>query len=63
MRVLKKTIWPHQIKLASNVEDNCDPRLVWLNEKLSKDRWYLVGPNTYCFKTQQDAVIFSLRWS
>jgi hypothetical protein len=63
MRILKKSIWPHQVKLASNVEDNRDPRLVWLNEKLSKDRWYLVGPNTYCFKTQQDAVIFSLRWS
>ena len=44
MRVLKKTIWPHQIKLASNVQDNCDSRLIWLNEKLSKDRWYLIGP-------------------
>ena len=63
MRVLKKTIWPHQIKLVSDVQDNCDPRLIWLNEKLSKDRWYLIGPDTYCFKTQQDAVIFSLRWS
>ena len=63
MRILKKSIWPHQVKLESTVEDNLDPRLVWLNEKLSKDRWYLVGPNTYCFKTQQDAVIFSLRWS
>jgi|LauGreDrversion4_2_1035121.scaffolds.fasta_scaffold06456_4 hypothetical protein len=63
MRVLKKSIWPHQVKLTYKVENNRDPRLEWLNEKLSKDRWYLVGPSTYCFKTQQDAVMFSLRWS
>ena len=56
MRVLKKTIWPHQVKLESNVEDDRDPRLVWLKEKLSKDRWYLVGPNTYCFKTGSDKI-------
>jgi hypothetical protein len=63
MRVLKKSIWPHQVKLSSVVVADRDPRLDWLNERLSKDRWYLIGPNTYCFKIQQDAVMFSLRWS
>jgi hypothetical protein len=63
MRVLKKSIWPHQVKLKSEIYDNRDPRIDWLVEKLPKDRWYALGPNTYCFKTQQDAVMFSLRWS
>ena len=62
MRILKKSIWLHQIVLKS-VQGTVDDRVVWLEEHLSKDRWYIVGPNRYCFKTQQDAVMFSLRWS
>lgn len=63
MRVLKKTIWPYQVILKPVVSENTDPCLKWLLEKIPKDRWHLVGPNRYCFKTQQDAVMFSLRWS
>jgi hypothetical protein len=63
MRVLKKSIWPHQVTLPTVVTDRQDPRLVWLEEKMPKDRWYLIGPNRYCFKVQQDAVMFTLRWS
>jgi nuclear transport factor 2 (NTF2) superfamily protein len=63
MRVLKKSIWPHEVRLRSEIHDNRDPRIDWLTEKLPKDRWYALGPNVYCFKTSQDAVMFSLRWS
>lgn len=62
MRVLKKTIWPYQIILKS-VQGDTDQRIDWLKERLSQDRWYVLGPNRYAFKTQQDAVMFSLRWS
>jgi hypothetical protein len=62
MRVLKKTIWPHQIKLTG-VGGNVDPRLQWLEEKLPRDQWYILAPNTYCFKTSDNALMFSLRWS
>lgn len=63
MRVLKKSIWPYQVKLKSDIQDHRDPRVDWLAEKMPKDRWYIIGPNTYCFKTSQDAVMFSLKWS
>lgn len=62
MRVLKKTIWPHQIIVKSR-QDETEQLLTWLKEKLPKDRWYVLGPNRYAFKTQQDAVMFSLRWA
>lgn len=62
MRILNKSIWPYQITLKSVVSENRDPRLDWLSEKIPKERWYLVGPNRYCFKKEQDAIMFSLRW-
>jgi hypothetical protein len=62
MRVLKKSIWPHQVVLKP-VQVDIDERIFWLKERLPKDRWYVIAPHTYCFKTQQDAVLFSLKWS
>lgn len=63
MRILKKSLWPHQVTLAPVFTDRQDPRLEWLNERMAKDRWHLVGPNRYCFKLQEDATMFALRWS
>lgn len=62
MRILKKTIWPHQVILKS-VEGDTDQRIEWLKERMPLDNYYILGPNRYAFKNQQDAVIFSLRWS
>lgn len=62
MRILKKTIWPHQVVLKS-VEGEHDQRMVWLKERIPLDNYYVLGPDRYAFKTQQDAVMFSLRWS
>lgn len=67
MRVLKKTIWPYQVKLDPKKDFDgsyyFDPRSEWLEERMDKDRFYVIGPNTFCFKTQEDAVMFTLRWS
>ncbi len=67
MRVLKKTIWPYQVKLDPKKDTDghyyFDPRAEWLEMKIPKDRFYVIAPNTFCFKTQEDAVMFSLRWS
>lgn len=62
MRVLKKTIWPHQIIIKSS-QDDTEQRIAWLKEKMPIDRWYVLGPDRYAFKTQQDAVMFALRFS
>lgn len=67
MRVLKKSIWPHQINLQPQKDFDgnywFDPRVKWLEERMDKDRFYVIGPNVFAFKTQEDAVMFSLRWS
>ena len=62
MRILKKTIWPHQIIIKSSQADT-EQRLTWLKEHMPLDNYYVLGPNRYAFKTQQDAVMFSLRWA
>jgi len=63
MRVLKKSIWPHQVVLKQHAEKTVDERAEWLKHRIPQDRWYVLGPNRYCFKEQQDAVLFSLKWS
>ncbi len=62
MRVLKKTIWPHQVKIKRDLED-FDPRVEWLEEKIPRERWYVIAPHTFCFKDGKDAMMFTLRWS
>ncbi len=62
MRVLKKTIWPYQIKIKRDLE-GFDPRVEWLEEKVPRDRWYVISPYTFCFKNEKDAIMFSMRWS
>lgn len=67
MRILKKSIWPHQVNLKPKAGQQADfyydPRVEWLEEKWEKDRWYVIGPNRFAFKTQEDATMFLLRWS
>jgi len=62
MRVLKKTIWPYQIKIKRDLK-GFDPRVEWLEEKIPEGRWYIIAPHTFCFKNEKDALMFSLKWS
>ncbi len=62
MRILKKTFWPHRVVLKSSEADT-DQKIAWLKERMPLDNYYVLGPNRYAFKTQQDAVMFSLRWA
>lgn len=62
MRILKKSLWPHQVTLKSALDKNQDPRVAWLKERMPLDNYYVLGPNRYAFKRQEDAVLFSLRW-
>ena len=69
MRILKKTLWPHCVKL--NVEENSDSMYdleIWLGETLGqfKNRWNCVYHHTrtdFYFRDQEDAMMFTLRWS
>ena len=64
MRRLRKEIWPYKI----TVDNTTDGLEDWLIEKMGeyKGRWnavYNYNRSDYYFRTQQDAVTFSLRWS
>lgn len=67
MRVLKKSIWPHQVKLKAESDydgyDYFDPRVRWLEEKLPEDQWRTIAPNSFAFKKQEDVTMFLLKWS
>ena len=67
MRVLKKSIWPHQVKLKAESDydgyDYFDPRVRWLEEKMPEHHWHVIAPNQFAFKKKEDATMFLLRWS
>lgn len=58
MRVMNKVIWPYQIKVDSH--DDWNEVLEWCDTKLTSR--YYVNSNMFCFKTEEDCVMFSLRW-
>jgi hypothetical protein len=67
MRVLNRRYWPHQItcdKVVKYITDR-DPRERWCYDNFKSRDWHCLGynPKTFAFKRQEDAVLFSLRWS
>lgn len=69
MRILKKKLWPSKVTLSM---DNSDPKIddieIWLGENLGtfKSKWNAVYGNRctdFYFRSEQDALLFTLRWS
>lgn len=72
MRVLKKDLWPHCVRLKTNPGDaGRDVAMdieLWLGDKLGcfRDRWncvYHCNGTDYYFRKGEDATLFALRWS
>jgi hypothetical protein len=68
VRVLKKELWPHSIKIKELTDDDVYDIENWLGEKLGifKGRWNVVyeyNHTDFYFKEQGDAVIFALKWA
>lgn len=68
MRVLKKELWPHSIKIKELTDDDVYDIENWLGETLGifKGRWnvvYQYNRTDFYFKDNEDAMMFSLRWS
>ena len=66
MRTLKKELWPYKVIVTEPAYDA--RRDVWLSDNLGvfKGRWnavYFSNQTDFYFKNEQDAVLFSLRWS
>jgi hypothetical protein len=63
MRILKKELWPYKVTV-----DNYNNDLeTWLGDNMGafKNRWNAVynhDRSDYYFRTQEDAVLFSLKW-
>ena len=68
MRTLKKELWPSKIKIdVDNTNVKIDEIEIWLGITLGafKTAWnavYCRGYTDYYFRSEQDAVLFSLRW-
>jgi hypothetical protein len=62
VRILKKTIWPHQMRLPVIRDVLSDPRADWLEQRLSPDSFLVAGPWHYCFKHKSDMLMFALVW-
>ena len=65
MRVLNKSIWPHQTR----VNGNSDDIFIWCQQKLYhgghyEPNWYYnYETNTWCFKDEKEFTMFCLRWA
>jgi hypothetical protein len=58
MRVLNKRYWPHHIKVADEVGE----KEKWCYQNFKSSEWRNVG-NYFAFKSEQDAMLFTLRWA
>ena len=68
MRILKKELWPYRVKVDSANLADVTPVETWLGETLGafKGRWnvvYQYNRTDFYFKDDEDAMMFSLRWS
>jgi hypothetical protein len=69
MRVLKKELWPYKVKVGEKEFTTSITDIeIWLGEQLGtfKGRWnvvYQYNCTYFYFRLQEDAMIFSLRWS
>jgi hypothetical protein len=60
MRVLNKKYWPASVQIDYDYRRE-DEIWWWCKENLKG--FVIVGSRTYYFKDEQDATLFSLRWS
>ena len=58
MRILNKKYWPHHVK----VEDEVSNKEKWCYENFKSSEWRNVGAY-FAFKSGQDAMLFTLKWS
>ena len=58
---MNKAVWPHQTTVPFRSNDHSDDMYIWCKEKFTQG-WYLNG-NTFCFKNEQEFLMFCLRWS
>ena len=69
MRMLKKELWPYKVKVNDKEFTTSITEMeIWLGEQLGtfKGRWnvvYQYNQTDFYFRLQEDAMIFSLRWS
>jgi hypothetical protein len=68
MRSLKKQLWPYMITIKMDVSNHKLIDIeIWLGETLGifKKRWnaiYGTGYTNFYFRTEKDALFFTLRW-
>ena len=69
MRILKKELWPYKLTLSIGTSNpKIDDIEIWLGENLGAFRlkWNVVYYNRttdFYFRSEQDAILFILRWS
>ncbi len=72
MRQLSRKEWPYQIQQSMDAsrDDRYDPKIKWLWEYFGPGRnndwnYVSIGPfmTVYCFKKEQDLMMFTLRWA
>ena len=62
MRELNKRYWPYKVKPDYN-DDKITNAFKWCSTSLpGKDRWRLVGANSFYFRDKKDATLFSMGW-
>jgi hypothetical protein len=60
MRIMNKAIWPFQVTIPFDDNEQSDSMYNWCKEKYQC--WYLNG-NTFCFQDEKEFLMFCLRWS
>jgi len=69
MRILKKEVWPYKVNLKEPESSVSITEMeLWLGKQFGtfKGRWNIVYQHKethFYFKTQSDAVLFSLKWA
>lgn len=68
MRILKKEIWPHKVKVNPENTEDVTAIEIWLGKMLGtfRGRWNVVYQHNYTefyFKQEGDAVMFALKWA
>jgi hypothetical protein len=63
MRVLNKSMYPHQISWPKTVSnEEIDNRVRWIRSKLGNENWNFTDYHVV-FVNSQDAMMYALRWS
>jgi hypothetical protein len=60
MRVLNKKYWPHHVTLGPLKIDQAER---WCYDNIESSKYWRNVGTYFAFKREQDAMIFTLRWS